>query len=142
MRRFALFLLFCGVLGSSLALASPASANTTVNVKMTFAEPAVNPDCAVTDGFCGQGVVLPLGPATETIEFGAACGGACDLRTINLAGGSIIADEYEHPTSLSGVIVGGTGMFAGATGTYSGTVRIAHDRVSIVTLTGTLTYDP
>ena len=77
MRRFALFVLFCGVFGSSLALASPASANTTVNIKMRFAEPAVNPDCAVTNGFCGQGVVLPLGPATETIEFGAACGGAC-----------------------------------------------------------------
>jgi hypothetical protein len=109
---------------------------------MTFAEPAVNPDCPITNGFCGQGVVLPLGSATETIEFGAACGGACDLRTINLAGGSIIADEYEYPTSLSGVIIGGTGVYEGATGTYSGTVRIAHDRVSIVTLTGTLTYDP
>ena len=142
MRRFALFVLFCGVFGSSLALASPASANTTVNIKMTFAEPAVNPDCAVTNGFCGQGVVHPLGSATETIEFGAACGSTCDLRTINLAGGSIIADEYEFPTSLSGVIIGGTGMFAGATGTYTGTVHIAHDRVSIVTLTGTLTYDP
>jgi hypothetical protein len=69
--------------------------------------------------------------------------GACDLRTISLAGGSIIADEYEHPTSLGGVIIGGTGVHEGATGTYSGTVHIAgHDRVSIVTLTGTLTYDP
>jgi hypothetical protein len=85
---------------------------------------------------------LPLGPATETIESGAACGGTCDLRTINLAGGSIIAEEFENPSSLDGVIIGGTGVFAGATGTYSGSVRIAHDRVSIVTLTGTLTYDP
>jgi hypothetical protein len=142
MRRLALFALVCGALTGFVAVASPASANTTVNIKVTFVEPTVNPDCAVTNGFCGQGVVLPLGPATETIEFGAACGGTCDLRTINLAGGSIIAEEFENPSSLDGIIIGGTGVFAGATGTYSGSVRIAHDRVSIVTLTGTLTYDP
>jgi hypothetical protein len=37
--------------------------------------------------------VIPLGHAAETIEFGAGCGGSCDLRTINLAGGSIFIEE-------------------------------------------------
>jgi hypothetical protein len=53
---------------------------------MTFLEPIV-PDihsgCGVVDvRLCGHGQVAPYGQATETIVFGGACGGSCDLRTI------------------------------------------------------------
>jgi hypothetical protein len=53
---------------------------------MTFLEPIV-PDihsgCGVVDVRpCGHGQVAPYGQATETIVFGGACGGSCDLRTI------------------------------------------------------------
>jgi len=68
--------------------AAPAAASTTVSVTGSFAEPAFFPGCTVTDGLCGKGVLRPLGSVTETIEFNA-CGFLCDLRTINLANGSI-----------------------------------------------------
>jgi hypothetical protein len=101
--------------------------------------------------------VIPLGHATETIEFSAACGGACDLRTINLAGGSIISEEtfsnpncpgacqpnFAEPISgtLTDTVVGGTGIFTGATGTLTGTVRAAGLQ-SQIKLSGTIHYDP
>lgn len=133
-------------------------ANTTLDVHMTFTEPIVNKDCEVQDGFCGSGEVVPLGHATETIEFGAGCGGTCDLRTINLDGGSIFIEEtfsdfdcpgschgggYGNPASgtLTDVIVGGTLIFEGATGTLSGTVRAAGLQ-SQIKLSGTITFDP
>ena len=80
------------------------------------------------DGFCGSGAVIPLGHATETILFGGTCGGNCDFRTINLAGGSIFPGEFfSNPAcpgayppnpaapgcgTLADVIVGGTGNSA------------------------------
>jgi hypothetical protein len=141
MRRFVLLL--CGM-ALSLAFASQAMASTTVSVSMTFAEPVApafkSGDCPVfPEGFCGSGEVIPFGHATETIDFGAGCGGACDLRTIDLAQGSIVIEEtfsdftcrgscHAGPTlptsgTLTDVIVGGTGLFAGAAGELSGTVR-------------------
>jgi hypothetical protein len=159
MRRFALLLV--GVAAVSAVLVSPAAANTTVSVKMTFTEPivpGVKKDCPVfPEGFCGSGEVIPLGHATETIVFGAGCGGTCDLRTINLAGGSIFIDEtfsdgtcpgvcQPNPAApgsgtLTDVVIGGTGIFAGATGSLSGTVRAA-GLESTIKLSGTIHYDP
>jgi hypothetical protein len=138
--------------------AAPAAASTTVSVMMTFTEPAVNPGCPVHgQGFCGSGQVIPLGQATETIEFNAGCGGTCDLRTINLADGSIFLEETLidpacpgscHPNiagpfsgTLNDVVIGGTGAFLGATGTVSGSVRAA-GQTSRVQLSGTITFDP
>jgi hypothetical protein len=147
-----------------LAFASQAVANTTVSVKMTFADPIVHAfksgDCPVVpDGFCGSGEVIPLGHATETIEFGAGCGGTCDLRTIYLAGGSIIAEEtfsdFRCPGAcqtgrgigrpgggtLTDIIIGGTGIYEGATGTLTGTVWAAGLQ-SQIKLSGTISFDP
>jgi len=129
------------------ALASPALASTDVQVQMSFTEPAVNPNCTVANGVCGTGTVDPYGPATETIAFGAGCGGTCDLRTVYLSNGTLVIDEralgdgtcpgppgpYCRPSNgqvfkpfidvpLSDTIAGGTGIFQGATGTLSGTV--------------------
>jgi hypothetical protein len=121
-------------------------------------------DCPVfPEGFCGSGEVIPFGHASESIDFGAGCGGSCDLRTIYLAQGWIFIEETFsdgtcrgscHPSpvfpgsgSLSDVIVGGTGTFDGATGELSGTVRAAVGGSkpigqSQVKLSGTITLAP
>jgi hypothetical protein len=132
---------------------------TSVAVRLTFTEPSVpsnkSGDCPVApEGFCGSGEVMPFGLAAETIDFGAGCGGACDLRTINLAEGSLILEETfsnaqcrgtcqpnpAEPVSgtLTDVIIGGTGIFEGAAGTLAGSVMAA-GRQSQVKLSGTIT---
>jgi hypothetical protein len=127
------------------ASAAPAAASTTVSVTGSFAEAPLVSGCTVTDGLCGRGVLRPLGSVTETIEFNA-CGVLCDVRTINLANGSIFAQELEHPPAggITGMFIGGTGDFVNASGTYTATVRFGRDPLEVsasqVTLTGTLTY--
>jgi hypothetical protein len=152
----------------SLAFASQVMASTTVSVSMTFTEPVApafkSGDCPVfPEGFCGSGEVIPFGHATEMVDFGAGCGGACDVRTINLVQGSIFIEETFndgtcrgscHPSpsfpnsgTLTDVIVGGTGSFAGATGELSGTVRVTAGvsqpiGQSQVKLSGSITLTP
>src|SRR5262245_20916155 len=63
-------LLVASLFAVAAVLASPASAGTTnVSVSMSFTEPiipAINSGCPViADGFCGSGVVVPFGHATE-----------------------------------------------------------------------------
>jgi hypothetical protein len=133
-----------------------------VAVFMTLTEPLMDKHCSLANvgggpgqGFCGSGEVVPLGHAEETIEFGGGCGGGCDLRTINLPEGSIFIEETftflsSHGTtevhngnqppfsgSLADVIIGGTGIFEGATGSLSGTVRVA-GKANQVKLSGTI----
>jgi hypothetical protein len=147
----------------SLAFASQAAAATTVPVSMTFTEALIAglpgqqpcPDIALNFN-CGSGEVIPFGHATEEIAFGVACGGTCDLRRIDLAAGSIFMEETASNFScpgvcgsqgplgtpfsltLSDVIVGGTRIFEGATGSLSGTVVVAgwHGQIK---LSGTIT---
>jgi hypothetical protein len=128
----------------AMASAGPASASTTYAVTAHFAEtiaPAMHHvDCQVgPEGFCGSGQVLPFGRATETIQFGAGCGGGCDLRTVMLPQGTLVFDETfsdfacagacrstaGQPVSgsLTDVVIGGTRAFTGATGTLTGTVK-------------------
>jgi hypothetical protein len=158
-----------GLAAISLVFASQASAATSTSVSMSFTEQAVanfKQDCPVfftgDGGFCGNGVVLPFGHATETIQFGQGIDcvantgtSPCDLRTINLPGGSIVSDELSPSGSCRGVcqpnraepgqgilvdtIVPGqsTGGFSGATGSYSGTVTFGGPS-SIVRLSGTI----
>jgi hypothetical protein len=140
-------------------LAAQSTADTRVSVSMTFTEsvaPAIKSgDCPVSpEGFCGRGEVIPFGQAIEMIDFGAACGGACDFRTINLPQGSIFIEETFsnfacpgscHPNpaepvsgTLTDVIVGGTDLFQGSTGTLAGSVNAAGGE-SQVQLSGTIT---
>jgi hypothetical protein len=153
------------VLTASLVFASQAAAGTTtVAVTMTFAEPIVPGlvrGCAIppNQGLCGSGEVIPFGHATDTVVFGGACGGNCDLRTINLASGSIFSDEvfsnFVCPGrscgrpgrggpafgTLTDVIVGGTGIFTGASGNLSGSVTGA-GTAGVARLMGTITLTP
>jgi hypothetical protein len=144
---------------ASLALAPQALAGTTsVSTSMTFAEPIIPGQvsgCPISpmDGLCGSGEVIPFGLAHETVLFGGACAGECDLRTINLAAGSIFTHElFSNPTcpvcgepgrgqpaagTVSDSIVGGTGLFAGATGSLSGSVHAA-GTAGVAQLSGTI----
>jgi hypothetical protein len=159
MRRL---LITASVFAASAVLASQAVAGTsTIAVSATFAEPltpALNSGCLPSPayGVCGSGQVTPFGHATENVVFSGACGGNCDFRTINLAAGSIYADEYfsnpscpgvcagRGPTGgpafgdLTDVIVGGTGMFAGASGRFTGSVTGA-GLTGVAQLSGTIT---
>jgi hypothetical protein len=161
MRRL---LVIAGLLAASAVLASQALAGTsTVAVSATFAEPlkpALNGGCLPSPayGVCGSGQVIPFGHATENVVFGGACGGNCDFRTINLAAGSIYTDEsFSNPScpgvcagrgptggpafgDLTDVIVGGTGIFAGASGTLSGSVTGAGS-TGVARLSGTITLN-
>ncbi len=143
---------------SPVAFASQASAATTVPVAITLNEPKqfdLVSGCAVflaREGLCGSGVAVPYGHATETIVFGGCGFGPvrCDLRTVTVAGGSIFLDEVagnftcenanagacEAP--LTDVVAGGTGAFAGATGSLSGTVTGTGPQ-SQIKLQGTIT---
>jgi hypothetical protein len=156
---------FVGPIAVALSVASPvafitqASAATTASVSITLDEPKVADfvrGCAVFlagQGLCGTGVAVPYGHATETILFGrcAPSGSVrCDLRTVTVASGSIFLDEFagnftcnnanagacEAP--LTDVVAGGTGAFAGATGSLTGTVTGTGPQ-SQIKLQGTIT---
>ena len=85
-------------------------------------------------------------------------GGTCDLRTIYLAGGTILINEsfsdfrcpgvcgsrgLSQPGSgtLTDTVIGGTAVYAGATGSLSGTVKAAGLQ-SQITISGTISFDP
>jgi hypothetical protein len=148
----------------ALASAGVAGASTTVAWKATFPEQFGGPinspfSCAPGTSFCGSGEVTGLGQAQDVIVFGGGCGGACDVRTLTFADGSTIVMEetasnfqtpgnaqpnphsYGNPFSLdlSDTIVGGTGRFAGASGTASGQVKLAGG-TAIINLSGTVTF--
>jgi hypothetical protein len=161
-------LVVVSVAGLVTFVATTAWANTTTFISATFSEPAqvnFHSGCAVfPEGACGTGEVLPFGQATETIEFGAGCGGTCDLRTITLAEGQLFLEEtvvldcpsgscHHGPVegggtgALTDVVIGGTGLFEGATGELTGTVKGAVSNTrpaggSAVQLAGTIHYDP
>jgi hypothetical protein len=152
------FAIFVGLLATFGMAGVPASAATaaTVPVSMTFNEPKTFDfvtGCLVFlegRGLCGVGNAVPYGHATETIVFGGACEGGCDLRTVIVKAGSIYLHENAgNPTcrgacpspaalTLTDVVMGGTGIFAGASGNLSGSV-FGQGPQSTVKLTGTIT---
>jgi hypothetical protein len=149
----------------ALSSAGLAGASTSVDWKATFPEQFGGPNhspfsCAAGDS-CGSGEVTRLGQAQDAIAFGAGCGGTCDVRTLTFADGStIVMDEtdsdpqtpgnstqaqppnsYGSPITfdLSDTIVGGSGRFAGASGTAGGQLKIAGG-TAIINLSGTVTF--
>jgi hypothetical protein len=156
---------FASAILLTVGLTTIAAATSTTYVTMHFAEPiapqAMSGDCPVApEGFCGTGIVLPFGRATESIAFGAGCGGGCDVRTVVLQQGTLVLAEmfsngacrgscHPNPASpqsgtLTDVVVGGTGAFAIATGTLTGQVMVAGGESkpvgeSQVTLAGVIT---
>jgi len=150
-----------GLLALGMAgLPALAATTTTAPVSMSFNEPKTFDfvtGCSVFvagRGLCGVGNAVPYGHATETIVFGGACGGACDLRTVTVAAGSIYLHENaSNPTcrgacaspaalpgglTLTDVVVGGSGIFTGASGSVNGSV-FGEGPQSTIKLTGTIT---
>jgi hypothetical protein len=149
----------------ALASAGVAGASTTVAWKATFPEqfggPVNSPFNCVPGTSCGSGEVTGLGQAQDVLAFGA-CGQNCSVRTLTFADGSTIvlheafsnfqapgnsgsargqAVGYGQPFTLdlTDTIVGGTGRFAGASGTASGQVEQAGG-TAIINLSGTVTF--
>jgi hypothetical protein len=162
----ALFALLAVAFVVALASAGIAGASTTIAWKATFPEqfggPINSPFTCAPGTSCGSGEVTGLGQAQDVIVFGGGCGGTCDLRTLTFADGSTIVMEesasnfqtpgnsgnapgqaigYGNPFSLdlSDTIVGGTGRFAGASGSASGQVKVAGG-TAIIELSGTVTF--
>jgi hypothetical protein len=145
---------------AALAAAGLAGASTTVGWQATFPEtlggPINSPFSCAPGTSCGSGEVTGLGQAQDVIVFNG-CGRGCDVRTLTFADGSTIVmhesgsnprepappnqNSYGNPfrLDLSDTIVGGSGRFAGATGTATGEVRV-QGGVAVITLSGTVTF--
>ncbi len=134
----------------ALALAAPSMATTTVNYHATFVEIGG----AIPGGSCGSATISGLGHvAFQCVAFDA-CGPNCELRTITFDDGStlVIQESIVGVISPGGsaaagvnaplfleitqTIVGGTGEFAGATGSGTGRVNLAAN--AIITASGTI----
>jgi hypothetical protein len=141
-----------------------AGASTTLSWSATFPEqfggPNHSPFSCAPGTSCGSGEVTGLGQAQDVIVF-RACGPNCDVRTLTFGDGSTLVlhesasnfqtpgnsdnaptqTSYGHPFSLdlSDTIVGGTGRFAGASGSASGQVHLAGG-TAIINLSGTVTF--
>jgi len=144
----------------ALATAAAAGATTTVSWQATFPEvfggPISSPFSCAPGTSCGSGQVVPFGQAQDVIVFNG-CGGGCDVRTLTFDDGSTIVmhesgsnpsepggfnpKSYGNPfrLDLSDTIVGGSGRFAGATGTATGEVKV-DGGLALITLSGTITF--
>ena len=142
--------------------ATAAGAATAVAVSMTLVEPLKAgwpgsepcPDIGI-DVNCGSGEVTPFGHARAIVWING-CGENCTVRWIDLPQGTLrlvetLSDfdcpgacvtEWPHGAPFSGnltdTVVGGTGIFAGARGTLTGTLRVAAWHAQIK-LAGTVT---
>jgi hypothetical protein len=156
---------------AAVAVAPATAGTAAVPVSMTFIEVAPSPQQAACPDIaiavnCGVGNVVPFGAASEEIAFGEGCGGSCDFRAVTVAGGTLFLNEtasnFSCPGACGGpsqsasppiplnpplsltltdVVVGGTGIFAGASGTLTGSVSVAGPAAHIK-LSGTITLDP
>ena len=136
--------------GVMLVLAAPASASTQ-QYHATFVEIGG----VTSTGSCGSATISELGHvAYQCVAFNA-CGPNCELRTITFGDGSTLvmhesivgmispggsaAAGANAPLFLeiTQTIVGGTGRFAGATGSGTGRVNLAAD--AVITASGTIT---
>ncbi len=134
-----------------LALAAPATAATTRKYHATFVEIGG----AIPGGSCGSATISRVGHvAYQCVAFNA-CGQNCELRTITFDDGStllihesVVGVISPGQSSAAGAnaprfleitqtIVGGTGRFAGATGSGTGRVNLAAG--AIITASGTIT---
>ncbi len=144
--------LACSSFAAALALAAPAAAGTTVPFRAIFVESGCGPLTV-----CGAGNVAGLGHVDRTVLVINGCGPGCTLRTMTFRNGSTLvthgtttgvefpgnsanAQSTANPVWIHGVwtIVGGTGDFAGATGSGTGRIHVAAGHTT-TRLTGTIT---
>ena len=136
-----------------LALTAPTAAATTTSYHATFVEIGTGGMPAGIS--CGSATISGFGHVADQCVVFNACGPNCNVRTITFDDGStLIIDESvvgmisPGNSSAAGAnapffleilqtIVGGTGRFAGATGSGTGRVNLAAG--AIITASGTIT---
>jgi hypothetical protein len=133
-----------------LVLAAPATAST-----QTYHATFVEVGGAIPGGSCGSATISELGHVAYQCVAFDACGPNCEVRTITFDDGStlvihesIVGVISPGDSSTAGAnaplflditqtIVGGTGRFAGATGSGTGRVNLAAN--ALITASGTIT---
>jgi hypothetical protein len=144
MRTLRLMVAIAAAIVTTGTVALAASAATVVPVSARLVEPfkagpvgsEVCPDIGLAVN-CGYGELRPYGRATSIVSLDA-CGEGCGFRWITTSGGTVVlretvsdfscpgacAAEWPHgaPFSavLTAVVVGGTGVFEGAGGAFTG----------------------
>lgn len=142
----------------------PVSAAPAGSFQATFVEnpggPSATSDCAAGTS-CGTANLGSYGKGTSVVQFGA-CGEGCHVRTIAFEDGSTLVlrevpqGQFTSPGSsgshgyngagfegnpqrldITQTVLDGTGRFAGASGSGSGTVKSAGGSITIKT-SGTL----
>ena len=143
-------------IAACLVVAAPAMAETTRAYQATFVEnPGASGQATCPPGTsCGSATISGFGHvAYQTVVFNA-CGQGCHIRTIVFGDGTLRIQENVigsvSPGSsakaganapmfllISQTILGGTGIFAGATGSGTGRVNLAAG--AIIHTSGTIT---
>ena len=138
-----------------LVVASPAMAQTTIAYQATFVENGAGQVTCQPGTACGSATISGFGHvAFQSIVFDA-CGPNCNIRTITFDDGStlLIQESITGTVSpgssasaganapifleISQTILGGTGIFEGATGSGTGRVNLAAG--AIIHASGTIT---
>ena len=150
MRKLAMLAVLALTLG--LVVTASASAATT-RYQATFVE--VGGAIPDGSGSCGSATISGAGHVARQCVYFNQCGPNCDLRTITFDDGSelvmhesVVAAAWPGNSLAAGenaplvllitqTIVGGTGRFAGATGSGTGRITTAAD--AIITSSGTIT---
>jgi hypothetical protein len=151
MGRLTTFLITVASLAVLLVLAAPATASTQ-KYHATFVEIGG----AIPGGSCGSATISEIGHvAFQCVAFNA-CGPNCEVRTITfdddstlvmhesivgvISPGNSATAGTNAPQFLeiTQTIVGGTGRFAGATGSGTGRVNLAAG--AVITASGTITF--
>lgn len=132
-----------------LVLAAPAAAST-----QTYHATFVEIGGAIPGGSCGSATISELGHVANQCVAFDACGPNCEVRTVTFDDGStlvihesIVGLVSPGASSAAGAnaplflnitqtIVGGTGRFAGATGSGTGRVNLAAN--ALITASGTI----
>jgi hypothetical protein len=137
-------------IAACLVVASPAMAQTTVAYQATFVENGAGQVTCPPGTACGSATISGFGHVAFQILAFDACGPNCNIRTITFADGSTLliqesAVELIFPGNrsaplfleISQTILGGTGIFEGATGSGTGRVNLAAE--AIIHASGTIT---
>jgi hypothetical protein len=143
------------LIAAALVFAAPAVAQTTLTYHVTFVENAGGQATCPPGTSCGTANIAGVGHLTTQMIVFNACGPNCHLRTITFEDGSklFVQESIVNTISpgnsasaganaplfleISQTIVGGTGIFAGATG--SGTGRVNTQAGAVITASGTIT---
>jgi hypothetical protein len=157
--RYLLAAVLVGLVAATVVATAPAATGVGVTIKLVEllkAPPYTFPTCPDigADVNCGTGEFRPFGLASEIVSINA-CGDNCTLRWITVQGGTIVLREALSDLSCPGAcitqwphgspiratltanVVNGTGIFAGATGSFTGTLNAAAYQAQ-VTYSGTI----